>query len=143
VQNFFEVPWMLEKLIILGCFVCLDAFLYVVTYLPIRVLFSLWLLLNECWKYTFSNSIIKTLKSFFFVKKFRFSKKSIFSFHRTHIYDLMRGAMILIGCSVLMQINMSVVYHYIRGQNMIKLYVLTSMMEVRHNLLYFIHFPTF
>lgn len=39
------------------------------------------------------------------------------------------------GVAVLLQVNMSRVYHFIRGQSMIKLYVLTSMMEVVDKLL--------
>lgn len=47
----------------------------------------------------------------------------------------MRGIILMVGFVVLMQINMSRVYHFIRGQSMIKLYVLTSMMEVLDKLL--------
>lgn len=43
----------------------------------------------------------------------------------------MRGLIILIVCVALNSLDMSRVYHYIRGQAMIKLYVLTGMIEVR------------
>ena len=42
--------------------------------------------------------------------------------------------MLILSCFALKQINMSVVYHFIRGQSMIKLYVLTSMIEVMDKL---------
>jgi len=51
------------------------------------------------------------------------------------MYDLMRGALMIIGFFMLQKLNMSRVYHYIRGQNMIKLYVLTSMLEIFDKLL--------
>ena len=47
----------------------------------------------------------------------------------------MRGVMFAVGCVALRQINMSQVYHFIRGQSMIKLYVLTSMLEIFDKLL--------
>ena len=41
----------------------------------------------------------------------------------------------VVSCYVLMQLNMSRVYHYIRGQTLIKLYVLTAMLEIFDKLL--------
>lgn len=43
--------------------------------------------------------------------------------------------MFVVGCVALRQINMSQIYHFIRGQSMIKLYVLTSMLEIVDKLL--------
>lgn len=134
IQNFLIVPFMLERLIFLGCVVCFDAFLYVVTFLPIRVLFSLMLFVNETFVLIFDGSLLTILKSIVFITKGVKQKKTR-EFHRTHVYDLMRGAMLVVGCIALMQINMSRLYHFIRGQSMIKLYVLTSMMEVMDKLL--------
>lgn len=120
IMNFLNVPFQLESLLIFGCALSLDAFLYVITYLPIRVLFSLCLLVCE--------SVRRILRMLFSTE----ASQSIF--HRTQAYDLMRGMMLVIGVLALRQINMSQVYHFIRGQNMIKLYVLTSMMEVMDKL---------
>jgi hypothetical protein len=55
----------------------------------------------------------------------------LFRFHRTNLYDLMRG-FILVTCSITLSNfgNMSRVYHYIRGQAMIKLYVIIAMLEI-------------
>jgi len=122
IRNFFMVPLYLEGLIVLGFFICLDAFLYVITYLPIRVMFSIYLLLSN-------------ISTQFLGGKGVANGKALFVFHRTHTYDLLRGGMFLLGCLALRQINMSHIYHYIRGQNMIKLYVLTSMLEMLDKLL--------
>ena len=51
-------------------------------------------------------------------------------FRRTHFYDLMVAVLIAVGTFVLWQVDMSRMYHVIRGQAMIKLYVLFSMIEV-------------
>lgn len=61
--------------------------------------------------------------------------KHKFHLHHTHVYDIMRGVIAIVGCLILNLVNMSRVYHYIRMQNTIKLYVLTAMMEVFDNLL--------
>jgi hypothetical protein len=115
IDNFFRVPIFLEKFLLLGFLAALDSFLYVVTYLPIRFCFSSVLLVK---------GIVESSVG-----------KRKFDVHRTHIYDFMRGCIALVGCYALSLVNMSRVYHYIRMQNIIKLYVLTAMMEVFDNLL--------
>lgn len=131
IQNFFLVPMNLESLIFLGFFVCLDAFLYVITYLPIRVVFSLFLLGAKLQSYVFNVQLGSILPYLFPRSK----DQSPLTFHRTQGYDIMRGAMFVVGCIALRQINMSQIYHFIRGQSMIKLYVLTSMLEIVDKLL--------
>jgi hypothetical protein len=56
-------------------------------------------------------------------------------FHKNNGYDLMRGLFVILGCCSLYLFNMSIIYHYIRGQTMVKLYVLTAMMETLDKLL--------
>lgn len=135
IQNFFLVPFYLESLLFLGFFICLDAFLYVITYLPIRIFFSLYLLLVECYSFITKTLLSIPLLSIQWIGGHAKIPATTFSFHRTHLYDLMRGAMFAIGCVALRQIDMSQVYHFIRGQSMIKLYVLTSMLEILDKLL--------
>jgi hypothetical protein len=137
IDNFFMVPYNLESLIFLGFFICLDAFLYVITYLPIRVIFSLYLLGSFCYtqitaKY-FSAVLPNLIPSG--VPPSKGGRVRNIRFHRTQGYDIMRGAMFAVGCVALRQIDMSQVYHFIRGQSMIKLYVLTSMLEIFDKLL--------
>ena len=126
-QNFFLVPLYLEGLVFLGFFICMDAFLYVITYLPIRVMFSLYLFIVECYTYSLKFGLGGIINTLLFSET---NQKRRLRFHRTHTYDLMRGAMFAVGCIALRQVNMSQVYHLIRGQSMIKLYVLASMIEV-------------
>lgn len=136
IENFFLVPLNLESLIFLGFFICLDAFLYVITYLPIRVVFSTYLLVVHCNKYICSAYLSHMLPFLFPTSKdTSTSFGARIGFHRTQGYDIMRGLMFVVGCITLRQINMSQVYHFIRGQSMIKLYVLTSMLEIFDKLL--------
>uniref|UniRef100_K3W6G8 Uncharacterized protein n=1 Tax=Globisporangium ultimum (strain ATCC 200006 / CBS 805.95 / DAOM BR144) TaxID=431595 RepID=K3W6G8_GLOUD len=104
VQNFLVVPYNIEQLFVFGVFLALDSFLYVFTYLPLRILFAC-----GC-----------AVTSSFHTRVFR----------RTHFYDLMVAVIIFVGTLVLWRVDMSRVYHAIRGQAMIKLYVLFTMIEI-------------
>ena len=50
--------------------------------------------------------------------------------NRPLLYDWMRGATICAALCSLQFLEMSRVYHYIRGQAMVKLYVLIAMVEI-------------
>ncbi|KAL7685356.1 putative Tapt1 family protein [Plasmopara halstedii] len=104
VQNFFVVPLNTEQLFLFGVLLALDSFLYVFTYLPLRMFFAC-----GC-----------AVTSGFHAQVFR----------RTHFYDLMVAVIIGVGTMVLTYVDMSRVYHAIRGQAMIKLYVLFTMIEI-------------
>ncbi|RLN27462.1 hypothetical protein BBJ28_00019368 [Nothophytophthora sp. Chile5] len=104
VQNFFAVPRNTEQLFLFGVLLALDSFLYVFTYLPLRILFAC-----GC-----------AVTSSFHTRVFR----------RTHFYDLMVAVIVAVGTVVLGHVDMSRVYHSIRGQAMIKLYVLFTMIEI-------------
>jgi hypothetical protein len=134
VDNFLNVPLQLEKLIFFGFFVALDSFLYAITYLPVRMVLAVIVLLDECCGWLTHHRPLDLLAP---PKKPTASPRSrfVFEFPTTRQYDLMRGLLLVIGCFVLSLVNMSRVYHYIRMQNTIKLYVLTAMMEVIDKLL--------
>ncbi|KAG6616230.1 uncharacterized protein IUM83_03557 [Phytophthora cinnamomi] len=104
VHNFFAVPVNTEQLFFFGVLLALDSFLYVFTYLPLRILFAC-----GC-----------AVTSSFHTRVFR----------RTHFYDLMVAVIMAVGTTVLGHVDMSRVYHAIRGQAMIKLYVLFTMIEI-------------
>ncbi|CAN0343226.1 unnamed protein product [Discosporangium mesarthrocarpum] len=50
VRNFLTVPCQLEKLLLFGMLVCLDTFLYVTTFLPLRVA---WGAVVTLWQFLF------------------------------------------------------------------------------------------
>ncbi|CEF63477.1 Transmembrane anterior posterior transformation protein 1 homolog [Strongyloides ratti] len=101
VYAFLKIPWELEKFFLFGIFQCIDAFIYVFTFLPIKILFNfLSILLNfKNWSSSDSINVIKLLT--------------------------------IVICSTLMQfIDTSVIYHQVRGQAIIKLYIFYNMLEV-------------
>lgn len=111
VHNFLLVPLMLESLIILGNFVLLDAFLYVLTFLPIRVVFSLFLLCVEVVKAVlgviFCVPPLCWLRDKAAASLGPWTKLGRLRFHRTNLYDLLRGLLLLLGTVALRQLDMS------------------------------------
>ena len=54
----------------------------------------------------------------------------------SHKADLLIGLLIIISCTILMYFDASMMYHSIRGQAAIKLYVIYNVLEVRHRSAY-------
>jgi hypothetical protein len=52
----------------------------------------------------------------------------------SHKADLLQGAVIICSCIILMKFDASRMYHSIRGQAAIKLYVIYNVLEVRYML---------
>jgi hypothetical protein len=105
VYNFLILPSYLEQLVIFGIAVCLDSFLYIFTFLPLRCALAV---------------ILKLWKG----RKFR----------NRDYRDLMRLFVLICCWFCLSYINMSRVYHYIRGQSVLKLYVIYNMLQVSDKL---------
>ncbi|KAI6647598.1 hypothetical protein LOD99_8672 [Oopsacas minuta] len=109
---FLTIPYYLEKLISFGFIVCLDCFIFYFTLFPIRFVLST---LYICTKYIFG-----------------IQKKSSYYIH---LFDTMRGLVLIISCLMLYYIDTSVVYHNLRGQSIIKSYVIFNMLEVIEKLM--------
>lgn len=52
----------------------------------------------------------------------------------SHKADILHGVLIIISCMILMRFDASRMYHSVRGQAAIKLYVIYNVLEVRHRL---------
>lgn len=101
VYNFLSVPFCLEKFIAYAILICMDIFLYYIVLVPIRIIF------------TFIKIILR--------RPLKISD----------ICDLLRVFTISIAVFVLMpKFNYSFLYHYIRGQSTLKLYVTYNMLEL-------------
>ena len=111
-EEFVKVPGHVESIMTFGFFISVDCFLYIFTILPIRFIWSLLLLI---------------------LRMFSFSKKPSppFQFHRRHTYQMIQVFLLyVIYQYVLVPISIGKLYHWIRGQAMIKLYVLIAIVEV-------------
>ncbi|XP_077465153.1 transmembrane anterior posterior transformation protein 1 homolog isoform X2 [Stigmatopora argus] len=107
-----RIPKELEKLMIFGFFLCVDAFLYVFTLLPLRVLLALLRLLTlPCCGFSGTRLL-----------------------QPAQVCDMLKG-LILVLCFFMMHyVDYAMMYHLIRGQSVIKLYIIYNMLEVADRL---------
>lgn len=102
-DTIFRMPWRCELLIDVGFFVCLDSFLSLLTIMPIRLLTTSWRLLKT--------------------RQFKMLSAAELS-------DLGCFLMLASGVILLQQTDISLIYHMIRGQGTIKLYVVYNVLEI-------------
>ncbi|GAB2279941.1 hypothetical protein Dimus_014577 [Dionaea muscipula] len=102
-DTIFRLPWRCELLIDVGLFVCVNSFLSLLTIMPIRALMTLW-------------RLVITRQ----VRKLSPAELSDFS------------CLVVLFCGVLLleQTDISLIYHMIRGQGTVKLYVVYNVLEI-------------
>ncbi|KAL8157647.1 hypothetical protein AgCh_002378 [Apium graveolens] len=102
-DTIFRLPWRCELIINVGFFVCLDSFLSLVTIMPARLLVTSW----------------KHLKA----RQFR-------RLSAAELSDFGCFIALICGVILLQQTDISLIYHMIRGQGTIKLYVVYNVLEI-------------
>ncbi|ESO95163.1 hypothetical protein LOTGIDRAFT_82778, partial [Lottia gigantea] len=114
VYTFMKTPREYEKFCAYGFFQCVDAFLFLFTFLPLRILMALIrLVTHPCG--LFSSGSRRYLES-------------------AQICDLLKGLVFVSCCCIVNYIDTSMMYHLVRGQAVIKLYVLHNMLDVADKL---------
>uniref|UniRef100_UPI0037E80C20 transmembrane anterior posterior transformation protein 1 homolog n=1 Tax=Semicossyphus pulcher TaxID=241346 RepID=UPI0037E80C20 len=107
-----RIPKELEKLMTFGFFLCLDAFLYVFTLLPLRVILALLRLITlPCCGLGGSRLL-----------------------QPAQVCDVLKGFIMVLCYSMMSYVDYSMMYHLIRGQSVIKLYIIYNMLEVADRL---------
>jgi len=115
-EEFLRVPPKLENLMFFSLAVAIDSFLYAWAMLPLKFVWG-WVCL-VC-------SLLSPKGGIRGVK-----------FHRRHLYPIMQTILIyFVYSQVLCPISIGKLYHWIRGQAMLKLYVLIAIVEVFDRLL--------
>lgn len=104
VYNLIQVPTRLERLLTLGQIICLDEVLTLFTYLPLRIFHSVL-------------SLPHTI----------FSRRRIPSYIAV---DALHISLLIIASLALWFFDISWIYHNIRGQSVIKLYVVFNVIEI-------------
>ncbi|CAF0727605.1 unnamed protein product [Brachionus calyciflorus] len=111
VYIFLRLPLALEKFMFFGFLQCADSFLYICSLLPIRIISSI---LNA-----FQNPVKFMKTGLELSRKIDFTK-----------------LILMVACYLMLTfIDTSMVYHIIRGQAIIKLYIFFNMLEVADRLL--------
>lgn len=147
ITNFLLLPGKLEGALWFGMLACLDSWLYMFTILPLRfvralgVLFAFWwggIKSSLSWgkgsRQRSSSSAGGSEGSSPEASKREGVKgkrvKIVSDLQPTHKADILRGLVVFTSCWILMRFDASRMYHSIRGQNGIKLYVIYNMLEV-------------
>ncbi|TFY81760.1 hypothetical protein EWM64_g2256 [Hericium alpestre] len=111
VSNFLAIPLAIEKIIGFGFILCFDSFLYTFTIQPIRFILAFWRL--------FVNFVFRTKKTL------PPSQKA----------DILRTLLLAASIAFLTPLtDASKIYHSIRGQDTIKLYVIFNALEIADRL---------
>ncbi|XP_041652857.1 transmembrane anterior posterior transformation protein 1 homolog isoform X2 [Cheilinus undulatus] len=118
-----RIPKELEKLMTFGLFLCVDAFLYVFTLLPLRVLLAVLRLLTlPCCGFR--------------ARTCPYCRRSSGSrlLQPAQVCDVLKGLILVLCFSMMHYVDYSMMYHLIRGQSVIKLYIIYNMLEVADRL---------
>lgn len=115
VTNFMAIPFWMEKIMIFGFAVCLDSFLYTFTILPLRFAVAIY-----SWISNTLNWLLKGQKT---------------HLHSSHKCDILKTLLIIFACYILSRItDTSKMYHSVRGQDVVKLYVIFNVLEIADRL---------
>ncbi|KAL3276151.1 hypothetical protein HHI36_020870 [Cryptolaemus montrouzieri] len=115
VYSFMKIPMEVERFMVYGFMQCTDSFLFICTFLPSRVVLAFWTSLTQplCRCFGFDDGGKLT---------------------PAKICDLLRAIM-LIFCSMIMcSIDPNVLYHIVKSQSIIKLYIFYNMLDVADRL---------
>lgn len=118
IYSFMKIPRELEKFLAYGCMQCADSFLYIFTFLPLRCLMALWAL--------FTRPLMRLINR-------RKDSRRILSPAET--CDILKGTMWIIGVMALLSADTNMLYHMIKSQSIIKLYMFYNMLEIGDRLL--------
>lgn len=115
VSNFIAMPVWIEKLMCIGVLVSLNAYLYMVTILPLRFVVS-WIR----WGY---NTLLW------------FKSRRKLYLNVSNKCDILKGLLVIQTCYILSRIaDASKMYHSVRGQDTLKLSVIFSVLEISDRL---------
>ncbi|KAH9419995.1 Transmembrane anterior posterior transformation protein 1 [Dermatophagoides pteronyssinus] len=122
---FLKIPYKLETFLFYGFFQCVDAFLFVLTFLPFRLILALLSCL-----FRIANIFIRFFSTF---NSKSFQTVPILNAAET--CDILKGIILLASFYMMDNIEISIFYHQIKSQSIIKLYIFFNMLEVADKLL--------
>lgn len=134
VYNFLILPWYLERLFTLGFMICLDCFLHLFTVLPFRMgvafINLMRALICPFRRRGGGGASSSSSSSSGGDGRIRLGLR----LNGAQLCDLCRGLLLITCWYGLAFINMSRLYHYIRGQSVLKLYVIFNMLQISDRL---------
>ncbi|KAH0554715.1 protein TAPT1 homolog [Cotesia glomerata] len=115
IYSFIKIPREVEKFMTYGFLQCADSFLFVYTFLPLRFLMAVWAIISKFLGYCFG------------VKSTRKSERFL---RPAEICDLLKGIVVISCCVATTHFDTSIIYHRVKSQSVIKLYIFYNMLEV-------------
>ncbi|XP_015111749.1 protein TAPT1 homolog [Diachasma alloeum] len=117
IYSFMKIPREVEKFMSYGFFQCADSFLFVYTFLPLRFLMALWAIISRPLKHCLRG------------KKGARKKEEPF-LRPAEVCDLLKGV-VVVGCwAATSKVDTSMMYHLVKSQSVIKLYIFYNILEV-------------
>ena len=117
IYSFMKIPREVEKFMAYGFLQCADSFLFVYTFLPIRFIMALWTVVTRPLWHCLGKKR----------HNLKIGKKHL---RPAEICDLLKG-IVVIGCWVATwKVDTSMMYHLVKSQSVIKLYIFYNMLEV-------------
>ncbi|XP_013378717.1 transmembrane anterior posterior transformation protein 1 homolog [Lingula anatina] len=113
VYTFMKTPRELETFLVYGFFLCVDAFLHVLTFLPLRFMLGIFKIVTQPCGFMFGRSRV---------------------LEPGEICDILKVLILIIVCVAVSYVDTSMMYHIIRGQAIIKLYIFFNMLEIADKL---------
>ncbi|EFC49106.1 DUF747 domain-containing protein [Naegleria gruberi] len=124
--KFIEIPIRVERFLFFGFFICLDTFLFYLTFFPVRVFLSLWRIIWSIVKYIILLPFRGCLR-----EMSNGNSRLKPSVNESVLFDLVKFFCLVINIILIMQTtDYSLLYHYIRGESILKLYVIGNMLDV-------------
>lgn len=120
---FMKIPREIEKFIWYGFFQCIDAFLFIFTFLPLRFALSVWFLLTRSLRIMFRSLFLR-----------RTANENENVLQPAEICDLLRGIILITVSFLMTYIDTSMLYHIVKSQSVIKLYIFFNMLEIADKL---------
>lgn len=118
IYTFMKIPRELEKFMVYGMLQCVDSFLFIHTFLPIRYLLAVWALM---WR---------PLATCFGLRR-----RGQRLLAPAEVCDLLKGSIWIAAIILITLIDTNRMYHIIKSQSVIKLYIFYNMLEVGDRLL--------
>ncbi|XP_055637764.1 protein TAPT1 homolog [Toxorhynchites rutilus septentrionalis] len=118
IYSFMKIPRELESFMAYGVLQCADSFLYIYTFLPIRFIMALWSLVTR--------PVARCLGM---------RRPSQRLLAPAEICDLLKGTIWIICSWAMFYVDTNMLYHLIKSQSIIKLYIFYNMLEVGDRLL--------
>ena len=130
-----KVPIEFEKFLFQAYFQIVDSFLFVFTLLPIRFLLSCWFIISRS-----SRKLLARFSHYQRHPRFTSDQPSSCGYfggilQPAEVCDLLKGLILICATILISYIDTSVLYHNIKSQSVIKLYLFFNLLEVFDKLL--------